>query len=189
MQPKLQLLMRRPVLAAADFELALGAQRVGRSKRCQIVINDPTISREHAEITFSDGRLTVNDLESRNGTFVNDIRVQKCQVPYGATVRFGRVAFLVSDGTDSDIEVDSQMATRRCSPTERVEHRKTMDLTPAQTLVLDALLDGLSEKQVAARLDISPHTVHNHVREIYRTLGVTSRGELLAMFVDRPSPS
>ena len=52
-----------------------------------------------------------------------------------------------------------------------------------QRSTLDLLLDGKSEKEVAARLDISPHTVHNHVKEIYKRMNVNSRPELLALFV------
>jgi DNA-binding CsgD family transcriptional regulator len=38
-------------------------------------------------------------------------------------------------------------------------------------------------RDIAARLEISPHTIHNHVKEIYRKMGVNSRPELLARFV------
>ena len=42
--------------------------------------------------------------------------------------------------------------------------------------VLDLLLSGRSEKKVAAKLALSPHTVHNHAKEIYEKLGVSTRG-------------
>jgi DNA-binding NarL/FixJ family response regulator len=48
-------------------------------------------------------------------------------------------------------------------------------------------LAGLSEKQVAAKLQVSRHTVHTHVRQIYRSLKVRSRAELLARFVQQRS--
>jgi DNA-binding CsgD family transcriptional regulator len=47
--------------------------------------------------------------------------------------------------------------------------------------VLGLLSRGLSEKQVAADLDLSVHTVHDHVKALHRRLGVQSRGELLAL--------
>ena len=56
-------------------------------------------------------------------------------------------------------------------------------LTRAQCRVLMRLLDGLSEKDTAEALKISPHTVHNHVRDIYSILNVHSRGELLALLL------
>jgi DNA-binding CsgD family transcriptional regulator len=42
------------------------------------------------------------------------------------------------------------------------------------------LLNGDSEKQVARKLQLSPHTVHGYVKALYRRFGVSSRGELLA---------
>jgi DNA-binding CsgD family transcriptional regulator len=45
---------------------------------------------------------------------------------------------------------------------------------------LAGLEAGDSEKQVAARLELSPQTVHDYVKSLYRHFGVHSRGELLA---------
>lgn len=45
--------------------------------------------------------------------------------------------------------------------------------------VLTCLLQGDSEKQIAARLGISPHTVNRHVQRLYREFGVHSRAQLL----------
>jgi DNA-binding NarL/FixJ family response regulator len=48
---------------------------------------------------------------------------------------------------------------------------------------LEGLLAGEAEKQIASRLDLSPHTVHVYVKLLYKHFGVSSRGELLARFV------
>ena len=58
-------------------------------------------------------------------------------------------------------------------------------LTPRLEQTLHCLLDGDSEKQVAQRLNLSPHTVHVYVKALYRRFGVSSRGELLALHVRR----
>jgi DNA-binding CsgD family transcriptional regulator len=50
---------------------------------------------------------------------------------------------------------------------------------------LSALLEGLSEKQIAARLAISKNTVHTYVKAVYAAFGVASRGELLALWIGR----
>lgn len=54
-------------------------------------------------------------------------------------------------------------------------------LPPHLRGVLDRLLAGDSEKAAAAQLDLSPHTVHQYVKKLYKALGVSSRGELGAL--------
>lgn len=48
---------------------------------------------------------------------------------------------------------------------------------------LNFLLRGDSEKQIARKMRISPHTVHVYVKSLYKRFGVCSRGELLAKWV------
>ena len=48
---------------------------------------------------------------------------------------------------------------------------------------LRSLIGGDCEKQVAAKLGLSQHTVHVYVKALYRRYGVSSRGELLAKWV------
>jgi DNA-binding CsgD family transcriptional regulator len=54
--------------------------------------------------------------------------------------------------------------------------------------VLGALLRGQSEKQIATLLGISVNTVHVYVKSLHKRLGVTSRGELMSLWIGRPSP-
>jgi DNA-binding CsgD family transcriptional regulator len=54
------------------------------------------------------------------------------------------------------------------------------DLSPRLRQTLSCLIEGDSEKEIAARLNISPITVHQYVTALYRRFGVRSRGQLLA---------
>lgn len=49
--------------------------------------------------------------------------------------------------------------------------------------VLSALKAGLTERQVADALGLSPHTVHSHVKAVYRRVGVKSRAQLLSLWM------
>lgn len=64
--------------------------------------------------------------------------------------------------------------------------RPALHLTPAQRRVCDEFLKGHSEKEVAALLKLSLHTVHTHSKAIYKTLAVASRAELLARCAAHP---
>jgi len=55
--------------------------------------------------------------------------------------------------------------------------------------VAAALLDGLSEKQIAARLHFSRHTVHTYVKAIYRFYGVSTRAEYMSLWIECPVPA
>jgi DNA-binding CsgD family transcriptional regulator len=71
---------------------------------------------------------------------------------------------------------------------EQVLEGKTIDLGDCQLSrrerqTLELLLAGNAEKQIAARLEISRHTVHVYVKKIYKRFGVNSRPELLAKWV------
>ena len=52
-------------------------------------------------------------------------------------------------------------------------------LTPRETELLRAFSEGKSYKEAARALEISPHTVGNHVKSIYRKLEVNSRSEAI----------
>jgi len=58
-------------------------------------------------------------------------------------------------------------------------------LTPRQRQTLQLLLAGQGEKQIAARLSLSPNTVHHYIKAIHRHFRVSSRSELLARWVGR----
>jgi DNA-binding CsgD family transcriptional regulator len=61
----------------------------------------------------------------------------------------------------------------------------TAGLSPRMRDTLQHLLSGDSEKEVAAKLKLSPHTVHIHVKNLYKRLRVSSRGELMAKCLGR----
>jgi DNA-binding CsgD family transcriptional regulator len=60
-------------------------------------------------------------------------------------------------------------------------------LAPQLRRTLECLAAGLSEREVAARLGMSPHTVHDHVKRLYRHFQAHSRVQLLAQLTWGPS--
>ncbi len=61
-----------------------------------------------------------------------------------------------------------------------VPSREPALLSDRERQVLEALVDGLTEKQIAVRLDLQPSTVRTYVTRLYDKLRVANRGELLA---------
>ena len=60
---------------AHDFELPEGPFVIGRSGECQLSLDDPLVSRRHATLNVSSDGVAVVDLESRNGVYVNGVRI------------------------------------------------------------------------------------------------------------------
>jgi DNA-binding CsgD family transcriptional regulator len=70
-------------------------------------------------------------------------------------------------------------------PLARFTEPAPSDLPPRTRQVLRCLLEGDSDKQVAARLGLRPLTVNVHTKAIYRHFGVSGRAELLARWIRR----
>ena len=60
-----------------SIELRGGQLLVGRSAMCRLVLDDPLVSRQHAEFRVEDGFVTLYDLKSVNGVFVNGQKVER----------------------------------------------------------------------------------------------------------------
>lgn len=68
----------------------------------------------------------------------------------------------------------------------KVEGAETViDLSPRERSVLIRLLAGDSVKQIATSLDVSHHTVNDHLKSLHKRFKVNSRAELLAKFIAR----
>ena len=74
---------KRAPLGQATFE-------IGRSSRSDLPIDQESISRHHARISFDSQRHVIEDLGSTNGTFVNDVNVKRQPLKDGDQVKLGR---------------------------------------------------------------------------------------------------
>jgi DNA-binding NtrC family response regulator len=79
---------------------------VGASPESGLVVSHRTVSRVHAELSIGDDGLWVRDLESRNGTYVDGVRVTGAQVTSNRILRFGSVDVRVEYGDDARTEVE-----------------------------------------------------------------------------------
>ncbi len=68
---------------------------------------------------------------------------------------------------------------------EESTHRlnRATELPPRLRQTLECLLGGLTERQVALKLSLSVHTVHDYVKALYAHFGVSSRNELMSKWM------
>ena len=121
--------------AGAEFSLSKPTLRIGRDEDIDIWINHKSISHEHAEIRVDDDMVTVFDLDSANGTYVNGIRARRAILEAGDIVELGEVRFrfLPPHETQSLLPPVEEPTIRKASSTES---------KPAIALIILALLLG-----------------------------------------------
>lgn len=85
-----------PVLEINGRQYLLTAQQttLGRGSNCDIVIDDPGISRKHLEIDITDKGVIARDLGSTNGTYVEGHQVPAATLLDGNTITIGRTRIL-----------------------------------------------------------------------------------------------
>ena len=73
-----------------DLVLNIGEDTtIGRHPNCSLTISQPSVSRRHARLWFDQGVWFVEDLQSSNGTFVNNRRINRAQLTEGDELRCG----------------------------------------------------------------------------------------------------
>ena len=74
---------------------------IGRTPSNDVVIDDPTVSAEHASLTKSPSGYHLRDLGSTNGTHINGVSITDAELKDGAEIRFGYVTGVFRDATAS----------------------------------------------------------------------------------------
>jgi len=74
-----------------EIVLHYGETLVGRSDECSLCLDDERLSRVHAKLIATETQIGIVDLGSRNGTYVNDVRVRNpLQLNSGDRIRMGQ---------------------------------------------------------------------------------------------------
>ena len=144
---------------------------MGRHPDCEIVIDAGAVSRQHAQIILADDNFYIEDLQSRNGTYVNDRRIEgRKLLCHADSLRICDVAFRFED----DVFLKKQAATAR-------DTGFAIDIGSSQSVLIDDDRDAPSGSKMMTkievsdtarmRLDTNPITKLKAVLEITRSLG------------------
>jgi hypothetical protein len=85
-------------VGATTYALSRPVTRIGRGSETDLRIDDPGISRNHAELRRSGGDVTIVDLGSTNGVVVDGRRVDQERLRDGAEVRLGSTTMTFHQG-------------------------------------------------------------------------------------------
>ena len=82
------------VVTGDTYELTSARATVGRERSmADVVLRDPNVSRRHAQLTFTGSDWSIEDLNSTNGTLVNNRRISRCPLRTGDLLTFGLSTF------------------------------------------------------------------------------------------------
>lgn len=121
------------------FPLRQGRNAIGRGPDCQAQILAKGVSQLHAEVVVSPDGLRLEDLRSKNGTFVNGTAVMTTHLKAGDRLWFGSAELLLEEVEDQELELAVNLGSVLPGP--------PMDLLIGDTPTRRRWLDG----QLAAR--------------------------------------
>jgi adenylate cyclase len=97
----MQLIMNPGLVDEQVFALPDGPVTIGRTEESTICVLHKSLSRRHARLERDGERVFLVDLDSKNGTFVNEARISRCELRDGETFRCGEVRFRLVPSTRS----------------------------------------------------------------------------------------
>jgi hypothetical protein len=106
--------VRRPAVSIPAFLIINGKRtlpldqplmNIGRRKDNQIILDDLSVSRSHAQLRLRFGKYVLYDLGSHSGTLVNGRRIQECVLQPGDVITLGAVQLIYGEGTVSQVPV------------------------------------------------------------------------------------
>ena len=75
---------------------------IGRAPSCDLVLDNPQVSRAHAVLEQAGDAIQIRDLGGTNGTYVNGQRVERCVLGNGDEIKVGACAIrFLSSGSDA----------------------------------------------------------------------------------------
>jgi DNA-binding NtrC family response regulator len=101
--------------------LALGENVVGSLPECDVYVPHPTVSRRHAVVRVNGSSTALADLGSKNGTYVNGVRISEAELQVGDKIQFGAVTFVAEVVEEDDVELAIPLDRRSAARPQPVE--------------------------------------------------------------------
>lgn len=133
-------------------EVPVGSRAVGigRSPDNDLPVDNLAVSNYHARVYFEAGRLVVEDLGSLNGTFVNDLRVERATLHDGDAIHIGKHRIKVDATGDAPLQMDSG----RKANAPRINETMVLDTKERREMLQQAAAMGERSQFAAGRLRV-----------------------------------
>ncbi len=154
--PSLEILNGSAEGRKIEFKTEMKTLDIGRDPECNLKIEDAVISRVHAKLIRKLGGIVLVDLESRNGTFVNNEKIQEKLLRDGDKIMLGTIKLLYRNSQDVNIDVISEEISRkkreaalREAEMMEVKHRELAAEEAEEASVEEAAVDAAAESDPA----------------------------------------
>jgi DNA-binding CsgD family transcriptional regulator len=170
-----------------------GAFVVGRGSEVDLQLDDESVSRRHALFRVGeDEQASVDDLGSRNGTFVNDRRIAgRAQIAAGDVIALGACQLELIHARPRDPFRRAPITQPLLRPLAQPAPGPLDALSARERELFVLLARGVPQREIAEQLGISIKTVETHRTRIGHKLGLRTREELIRCALDnsvlRPS--
>ena len=133
-------------------EVPIGGRPVGigRSPDNDLPVDNLAVSNYHARVYFDAGRLVVEDLDSLNGTFVNDLRVERATLHDGDSIHVGKHHIKVDATGDAPVPWDSGRKTSA----PRINETMVLDTKERREMLQQAAAMGERTQFAAGRIKV-----------------------------------
>src|ERR1700729_4456062 len=133
-------------------EVPLGTRPVtiGRAPDNDVPIDNLAMSNYHARVYTEAGHLVVEDLNSLNGTFVNDLRVERATLRDGDMVQVGKHQIQVDAAHEAALPVNAW----RKAPAPKVDETMVLDTHERRELLRQAVVAGERSQLSPTRLRV-----------------------------------
>lgn len=85
---------------------------IGRNPESAIPLDDELVSWNHCSVTNADGTITLQDNNSRNGVFVDEVRIDQCELDVGSNIQIGDTVMKLELLSEIDIEQRQSLYNR-----------------------------------------------------------------------------
>lgn len=132
-------------------EVSLGTRSVGigRSPDNDLTVDNLAVSNYHARVYVDSGKMVVEDLKSLNGTFVNEMRVERATLHHGDSIHIGKHHIKVDETGEAPASYGSD---RKATP--KINETMVLDTKMRREMLQQAAALGERTQLAAGRLRV-----------------------------------
>lgn len=146
--PKLSLMFESKIVK----EVPVGSRpiTIGRAPDNDLPVDNLAVSNYHAKVYYEANRMVIEDLDSLNGTFVNDLRIERATLHDGDNIHIGKHHIKVDTTGDAPVPWD----TGRKAAAPRINETMVLDTKERRSMLQQAAAMGESMQFASGRMKV-----------------------------------